>query len=124
MKETMTLSSFIRGFEEIRPDNFSYEGLEMLFSHLESMESDEHEIEYDVIAFCCDYSEMSFSDIMSEYEIQVPVTILLSEDEMTCDYKKTDLSDEEIAEYITEYIDNKSFCVGVTSENTVVFQCF
>ena len=124
MKETMTLSSFIRGFEEIRPDNFSYEGLEMLFSHLESMESDEHEIEYDVIAFCCDYSEMSFSDIMSEYEIQVPVTILLSEDEMTCDYKKTDLSDEEIAEYITAYIDNKSFCVGVTSENTVVFQCF
>ena len=61
---------------------------------------------------------------MSEYEIQVPVTILLSEDEMTCDYKKTDLSDEEIAEYITAYIDNKSFCVGVTSLNTVVFQCF
>tara|TARA_R100001463_G_scaffold9938_4_gene29560 strand:+ start:1948 stop:2325 length:378 start_codon:yes stop_codon:yes gene_type:complete len=125
MKETITLQTFIRGFEELRPNNFSYQGLEILFNHLESMESDENEIEYDVIAFCCDYSEMSIAEIMDQYDIQIPVDIMLSTDETTCKYSESDLDDTEKLEYIFEHLEENGngYC-GVTSENTIIFQCY
>lgn len=43
-----------------RKANFSYEGLEALFEHLEQLEEDLGEqIELDVIALCCEYSEIN-----------------------------------------------------------------
>lgn len=58
MKETLTNSQFCHRFKEIRPDNFSWAGLEALFDHLEQHEEDcGEEIEFDPIALCCDYSE-------------------------------------------------------------------
>ena len=54
MKQTVYLNDFINAFQKIRPDNFSYEGLEQLFEYLESYEEDAQEqIELDVIALCC-----------------------------------------------------------------------
>ena len=45
-------------FRAIRPDNFSYSGLGALFGYLEELSEDIGEdIEMDVIAICCDYSE-------------------------------------------------------------------
>ena len=42
-----------------RGANFSYEGLRALFEHLEQLEADMgEEIELDVIALCCEYSEI------------------------------------------------------------------
>ena len=44
----------------LRPDSFSYEGLSALFEMFEQMEEDTGiEVELDVIAICCDYSEYS-----------------------------------------------------------------
>ena len=58
MKKTVTLDEFRNDFVSIRPDNFSYEGLEALFNYLENLEEDcGVEIEFDVIALCCDYTE-------------------------------------------------------------------
>ena len=58
MKTTINFCNFQDAFNSIRPDNFSYEGLQALFTYLEDLEDDTgEEIDLDVIAICCNYSE-------------------------------------------------------------------
>ena len=59
MKAIITANGFIKAFEEAnRDNNFSYEGKKALFDYLEDLEADlEEEIELDVIALCCEYTE-------------------------------------------------------------------
>ncbi|TET79942.1 MAG: hypothetical protein E3J41_00560 [Candidatus Cloacimonadota bacterium] len=58
MKQTITKSQFIDQFKSLRPDNFSYAGLNALFDYLEQYEEDcEEEWELDIIAICCEYTE-------------------------------------------------------------------
>ena len=53
-----------------RKDNFSYAGLEVLFDHLEEV-SDccNINIELDVIALCCEYTESTISDALAWYDL-------------------------------------------------------
>lgn len=72
MKTTVTLSAFRDEFKAIRPDNFSYEGLGILFQYLEDYEEiTGEEIELDVIAICCEYSESTWQEIESAYVIDM-----------------------------------------------------
>jgi len=58
MKETISLERFCDGFPDSYKDNFSYDGKRALYNYLEQYEdSTGEEIEYDPIAFCCDYTE-------------------------------------------------------------------
>ena len=58
MKQSVNLYTFRRAFETLRPDNFSYAGQEALFDYLEEYEDGSgEELELDVIALCCDFSE-------------------------------------------------------------------
>ncbi|MDY0282413.1 MAG: hypothetical protein RBR35_17840 [Salinivirgaceae bacterium] len=59
MKQTVTKSAFIDAFRNAgREDNFSYEGLCALFDWLEELGEDTgQEVELDVIALCCEFSE-------------------------------------------------------------------
>ena len=58
MKQTVNITDFVNAFEKMRPSNFTYEGLECLYNYLIDYEQDTNtEIELDVIALCCDYSE-------------------------------------------------------------------
>ena len=58
MKQTIDLHQFRSGFINLRPNNFTYKALGSLFEHLEGLEADTgQEMEYDVIAICCDYNE-------------------------------------------------------------------
>ena len=58
MKKSVSITDFIDAFEKMRPSNFTYEGLESLYNYLTDYEQDTgEELELDVIAFCCDYSE-------------------------------------------------------------------
>lgn len=58
MKQTINFSQFTDAFREIRPDNFSYDGLRALYDWFESLADDTGvELELDVIAICCDFSE-------------------------------------------------------------------
>lgn len=58
MKQSINLYAFQNAFDAARPDNFSYAGLEALFDFLEEYEeSTGEELELDVIALCCDFSE-------------------------------------------------------------------
>ena len=64
MKTTVDIYIFRNAFQAIRPDNFSYDGLTALFDYLEEQGSNEAEVELDVIAFCCEFTE--YADI-AEY---------------------------------------------------------
>ena len=59
MKQTVNLYDFRRAFEDYgRTENFSYPALDALFAWFEEYEEGTgQEIELDVIAICCDFSE-------------------------------------------------------------------
>ena len=58
MKQTVNQYQFTQEFMQIRPNQFTYEGLKALFDWFEELEEDTgEEIELDVIAICCEWSE-------------------------------------------------------------------
>jgi hypothetical protein len=74
MKTYISQYDFRRAFQECRPDNFSYEGLKVLFEYLEEYEMDiGEELELDVIGLCCDFSESTFEDIAALYNIEIDI---------------------------------------------------
>lgn len=70
MKQTVDNSDFHQAFRNYnRQDNFSSAGLDALFEYLEEYEnSTGEELELDVIALCCDYTEATLEDIKKEYD--------------------------------------------------------
>lgn len=72
MKQTVSQYDFRNAFQQCRPDNFSYEGLSALFEYLEQWEEDcGEELELDVIAICCDFSEDTWQNIAANYRIDL-----------------------------------------------------
>lgn len=72
MKQTVSQYDFRDAFKQCRPDNFSYEGLSALFDYLEQWEEDcGEELELDVIAICCDFSEDTWQNIAANYRIDL-----------------------------------------------------
>ena len=71
--KTFNENDFINEFKACnRQDNFSYQGLRILFESLEQMAIDcEMVIEMDVIALCCEYNELSIDDIINDYNIDL-----------------------------------------------------
>jgi len=70
MKQTINFSQFRDEFKAIRPTNFDGEGLKLLFAYLEEYEeSTGEEVELDVIALCCDYSQASPKEIADAYNL-------------------------------------------------------
>jgi hypothetical protein len=68
MKQTLTKDNFRFLMYEIRPDNFSYEGLGELFDYLEQCEEGtDSELEFDAIAICCDFSQCSLEEFAQSY---------------------------------------------------------
>ena len=69
MKQTIGINEFRQSFTNMgREDNFSYEGLELLFNMLE--EQDEN-MELDVVAICCEYNEQDCESIANDYSISL-----------------------------------------------------
>ena len=69
MYQSINESEFRSAFHSMgRGKQFSYEGLSILFEGLEQYEQDTgEEIKLDVIALCCDYSELSEQEIRDSY---------------------------------------------------------
>ena len=80
MKETVNRSRFHDAFISMdRETNFTYEARNMLFDYIEELEeSCDMETELDVIAFCCEYTEEHYEDIVTYY------SDLLDMDDSTC----------------------------------------
>lgn len=82
MKTTVYFSEFCDYFRKIRPDNFSYQGLRVLFDHLEEIDNScGEESELDVIGLCCDYAESDWKTIASDYDNSIELEKNQSEDE-------------------------------------------
>lgn len=69
MKTTVYFSDFCDAFNKMgRKDQFTYDGLRVLFDYIEEVEeSCGEEIELDVIGLCCDFAEAHWSDIANDY---------------------------------------------------------
>jgi len=111
MKQTINLFDFRRAFKDHDLDNFTYEGLNLLFEHLEGFERDTgEEFELDVIALCCEFSEMSLSELLESYGIT--------------DEKLTDDNEAELLGLATNYLSDNTLLCGVTENNNFLFQDF
>lgn len=73
MIQTINLSDFRTAFHNMgRGNQFTYEGLELIFNHFEQYEQDTGEaMELDVIAICCDISEMTPAEVAQYYDIEI-----------------------------------------------------
>lgn len=72
MKQTIGFREFCQAFEQLRPQNFSGEGLGVLWDYLEQYEGDSGvELELDVIAICCDFSEDDWQSIAENYDFDL-----------------------------------------------------
>jgi hypothetical protein len=112
MKQTLTKDTFRFLFNQIRPENFSYEGQGVLFDYFEQLEDDLGEqIEFDPIAICCEYAEMTMSEIFDAY----PKVLEL----IDMDHPR-----ESTYSIVVDYLnDNGSYC-GDTTQGTFIFQQF
>lgn len=109
MKQTVYLDTFRNAFQEIRPNNFSYEGLSILFDYFQEYEdSTGEEIELDVIAICCEYSEEPWQDIAESYDI---------------DLSQYD-DDEDRISAVQDYIQDHSQYCGITDDGSIVYAQF
>jgi lysine/ornithine N-monooxygenase len=111
MKQTAYESDFRDAFRaHDRAEQFTYEGLGILFDYLEQYEQDTgEEIELDVIALCCEYAESTPEDIADDYSIM--------------DALEADEDDK--AQIVMDWLcDHTSVC-GQTSTGAIVFcTCF
>tara|TARA_A100001201_G_scaffold65383_1_gene61444 strand:+ start:711 stop:1049 length:339 start_codon:yes stop_codon:yes gene_type:complete len=73
MKQTVDEYTFKNAFRARRPDNFTWGGLSALYEHLIELENDTgQELELDVVALCCDFSEYKdFDEIRKAYDIEL-----------------------------------------------------
>ena len=70
IKQTVNEYEFRRAFETTRPNSFSYESLGALYDYLwELSEQLGEDIELDVIALCCDFTEYSEDEAREEFDI-------------------------------------------------------
>jgi hypothetical protein len=104
MKTTVSSYDFERAFAAAdRKDNFSYEGLNLLFDYLEELDPD---MELDVIALCCDYCEDTMEDIIHSYSIDVE-----------------DMDEDDTAEAVRSFLNENTILVGETV-NGFVYAAF
>ena len=69
MKQNVYLEDFINAFKKVRPNQFTREGLISLYNYIIEYENDTgEELDLDVIALCCDYTEYkNFQELKSNY---------------------------------------------------------
>ena len=108
MKTTVNFYDFRNAFQQISPNNFSYEGLSILWDYLTELEAqtEDNEIELDVIAFCCDFVESKIDDIVKDYSIEIDPT-------------------KNKFFQVMEYLENKTIILGYfEDESSIVYQVF
>lgn len=113
MYQSINVHQFRQAFIDMdRKDQFSYEGLTALFEFLEEMSEDTgQDFELDVIALCCDFSEMGLDEILSEYPD------LFDQDEMV------EMDGGELYDYIVDQLNDETMVIPVDDEK-IILQAF
>ena len=74
MKKTVYMSDFFEAFDKHGRANQFKHTLPQLFDYLEEYEADTgEELELDVIAICCDFTEWSSEDLAEEFDTSVEI---------------------------------------------------
>jgi hypothetical protein len=109
MKTTVSIYDFRQAFHDTgRGNQFSYDGLRVLFEALEEYEdSTGSEVDLDVIALCCEYSE------------ETPEEIALN-----CGYDLEGEDEEEQRDNLIEWLNERTFVCGCTKDGSIVYQSF
>lgn len=107
MFQRVSLSDFRDAFRaQGRRDQFSYDGLRVIFDWLEEYEESANEpVELDVVAICCDYVEMTPEEIIDAYDIDFDPEL------------------DDAKDIAMDYLENHSMILGKTKD-TIVFQQF
>jgi hypothetical protein len=107
MKTTISHASEFRdAFRQAnRQDQFSYEALNMLYEYFEDIDPD---MELDVIAICCEYTEDTVADIARNYSID-----LNDADPEADDY------DDQCRQIVFDYLSDRTSVVGDTADGFV-----
>jgi len=106
MKSTVSLSDFRDAFRDMdRKENFSYEGLELLYDMFEELDDN---MELDVIAICCDFNEDDWESIANNYSIDL-------ED---CEEEADKI------EAVRDYLNENTCLVGEVGVGNFVYQAF
>jgi hypothetical protein len=109
MKKTINFYEFRDAFFRIRPTNFSPDGLIILFEYLEQWEQDTgEELELDVIALCCDFSEEFWRDVAEDYGIEI----------------KDIENEEDQQQAVMDYLSAHTSVCGITDDGGIVYQVF
>jgi len=107
MKMTLNKDQFRFQMNQIRPNNFSYEGQNVLFDYLDEIDS---ELEFDAIAICCDFSQCSLDEFIDAFS--------------DVDADKSMDNDEKMVA-IKDYIESNGFWHSfVENDKEVVFENF
>ena len=108
MKTNVNIYAFRNAFEQHgRSEQFSYDGLSVLFDYMEQYEEDTgEEMELDVVALCCDFAEDTVQGIADNYSID------LSECE----------DDDEKADAVRSYLEENTMLCGETDAGFVYQQ--
>ena len=101
MKTSINKYEFRDAFARMgRSNNFSYDGLGVLFDYFESFEEDTgEEIELDVIAICCEFNESTPDEIRADYCVS---------------------SDRDLL----EYLEHHTQVAGITDEGNIIYAAF
>jgi hypothetical protein len=108
MKQTISVYDFRDAFRRMNRENqFSYEGLGEIYEYLEEASPD---MELDVIAICCDFTQCSLKEFKDSFT-DVAIT--------------SDMTDEEKQETISEFIGMYGFWhTFVEDGKEIVFENF
>jgi hypothetical protein len=109
MQHTINFNDFIDAFKRFdRYDGYGYEALKVIYNYLEEYEQETGaDIELDVIAICCDYNAEHYTDIASNYSIDL-----------------AGLDDDEAKQAVIEYIQDNSSYLGEATDGELVYQVF
>ena len=107
MKTTISIYDFRGAFHRAdRQDNFSHDGLRVLFECLEEHEdSTGSEVELDVIGLCCEYCEETPEDVAKNYGIKLE-------------------DDGNELNNVLDYLYDYTLVCGVTKDGSIVYQSF
>ncbi len=131
MKKTIYKNEFIDTMIDIRPGNFSYDGLVALFDYLEEIEDNcGEEMEFDPIALCCDFTEYDILDWVREQftddEIDEVIDLLVDdyEDFMVNyeDFESIDDVEYDMINYeaVRDYLEYRTQFIPVNNQTFII----
>ena len=110
MKQTINFSDFKNAFDNLRPNNFSVDALQIMFEYFEEYERDiGEEIEFDPIGICCEYIEQFPHEIIHSYSLEKDID---------------GMNQDEMIKYLENYLLSSCIFIGITDSGSFVYQQF